>query len=133
MALGGDRVVCKPRIRDQTQFDFRRDPCSNVGNHNCGRVATRVAAAYLLSKAAELTSPERIYLAYFHIPKATIQAVFGAAPLIAFRAHGDEQLVGDGQTLLIMAILAIVVTAPIGAVLLDSTANQLLCEADEED
>ena len=95
-------------------------------------LAFRVLAAYLLSAATELTSPERTYLAYSHLPKATIQAVFGAAPLIAFRAHGDEDLIGDGQTLLIMAVLAIVVTAPIGAVLLDSTANRLLCETVEE-
>lgn len=96
-------------------------------------LAIRVLAAYLLSAATELTSPERTYLAYSHLPKATIQAVFGAAPLIAFRAHGDEDLIGDGQTLLIMAVLAIIVTAPIGAVLLDSTANRLLCETVEKD
>lgn len=89
-------------------------------------LAVRVLAAYLLSIATELTSSERVYLAYSNIPKATIQAVFGAAPLIAFRAHGDEHLIGDGQTLLIMAVLAIIVTAPIGAVLLESTADRLL-------
>lgn len=95
-------------------------------------IAIRVLAAYLLSIATELTRSERIYLAYSNIPKATIQAVFGAAPLIAFRAHGDEHLVGDGQTLLIMAVLAIVVTAPIGAVLLESTADTLLSKTVED-
>ena len=95
-------------------------------------LAVRVIASHLLSIATELTSSERTYLAYSNLPKATIQAVFGAAPLIAFRAYGDEELIGDGQTLLIMAVLAIIVTAPIGAVLLESTADRLLIETPEE-
>jgi Kef-type K+ transport system membrane component KefB len=89
-------------------------------------LAVRALTAYGLSLLAELTTSERIYLAYSNLPKATIQAVFGAAPLIAFTAHGDAELIGYGQTLLIMAVLAIIVTAPVGAVLLENTADHLL-------
>ncbi|MBZ0270165.1 hypothetical protein K8I85_18585, partial [bacterium] len=59
-------------------------------------------------------------------PKATIQAVFGAVPLATFAAHGQTHLEADGQAILILSVLAIVATAPLGAVLLERTARLLL-------
>jgi hypothetical protein len=61
-----------------------------------------------------------------HLPKATIQAVFGAVPLATFVAHGQAHLEGDGHAILILSVLAIVATAPLGVVLLERTARVLL-------
>ena len=69
---------------------------------------------------------ERRYVTIAHIPKATIQAVFGALPLATFAARGQTELLDSGHTLLVMAALAIVATAPIGAVLLDRLGSELL-------
>ena len=58
----------------------------------------------------------------------TIQAAFGAYPLAVFleRCGDQPSIVDAGQTLVIMAVLAIVATAPVGAVLLDRLAARHL-------
>ena len=89
-------------------------------------LAVRVACARLLLLRSRFTRGERDYVALAHLPKATLQAVFGAVPLATFLRHGDTDLVPGGQMLLVMAVLAIVTTAPIGAVLLERTADRLL-------
>jgi len=78
----------------------------------------RLLVAAIMTGATTLQPEERRYVAIAHLPKATIQAVFGPLPLLTFRAWRPD-LVGDGETLVILAALAIVVAAPIGAVLLE--------------
>ena len=89
-------------------------------------LSVRLASVVLIARWTCLVASERRYLAMSHVPKATIQAVFGTLPLLTFRDHGQAHFEGDGQTLLIMAVLAIVATAPAGAVLLERTARRLL-------
>ncbi len=93
-----------------------------------GALAIRVVVAHLLATRTSLTPRERLYCTAAHVPKATIQAVFGAYPLTVFleRCSDQPQIVDDGHTLVVMAALAIVVTAPLGAVLLDRLAPGLL-------
>ena len=54
-----------------------------------------------------LNTKERLFCAVSYVPKATVQAAIGAVPLSAGVASGD--------VILAMAVLSIVVTAPIGA------------------
>ncbi len=61
-----------------------------------------------------------------HLPKATIQAVYGGEPLAAFVDHNFTHLVDDGRILLMMAVVAILSTAPLGAVILDRLGARLL-------
>ena len=61
-----------------------------------------------------------------YVPKATIQAVFGTLPLIVFTQRGQMHLIGDAETLVVMAVVAIVATAPIGAVILERWATRWL-------
>ena len=63
---------------------------------------------------------EQRYVALAHVPKATIQAVYGAVPLLIRELRPD--LVPDGETLLLLAVLAIVATAPLGAIVLEHGA-----------
>ena len=64
-----------------------------------------------------------------YCPKATVQAAIGALPLAAGLACG--------QTILTAAVLAILITAPLGAFLTDITYKKLLylpsalCEAQD--
>ena len=88
----------------------------------------RVAVGHLLSLRTGLTPRERGYTTTGHVPKATIQAVFGAYPLTVFleRAPDNLGMIDDGKTLLVMSVLAIVATAPVGAVLLERLGERWL-------
>jgi len=89
-------------------------------------VGLRVGAAFWMTRATSLDRGESTYVALAQIPKATIQAVFGALPLQRFTEAGMESLIPAGESLLVAAALAICVTAPVGAVALDRWASRLL-------
>jgi NhaP-type Na+/H+ or K+/H+ antiporter len=95
----------------------------------------RLVAAHLLSSATALTANESRYCTVAHVPKATIQAVFGAYPLSVFLERCGDQpaLVDGGQTLVVMAVVAIVSTAPLGALLLDRLAVRYLTPEGREE
>jgi len=61
---------------------------------------------------------ERIFTGFAYLPKATVQAAIGAIPL----ALG----VPSGELILAIAVLSIVVTAPIGATIIEFTHKKLL-------
>ncbi len=87
-------------------------------------VVVRVLVAHVMGRFTVLDGAERALVTSSNVPKATIQAVFGAYAAQAW-ARSDPALAGDGQTLAVMAVLAIVVTAPIGAVLLERFGSRL--------
>lgn len=88
-------------------------------------LAFRKWVAWNVLKKSDLSRPERIYMTLAQVPKATIQAVFGSVVFITLTTRGPE-LADAGQTMLIMAVLAIIATAPIGAVVLDRWGGRLL-------
>lgn len=61
---------------------------------------------------------EKIFCVIGYLPKATVQASIGAIPL-SFNIEG-------GAIILSMAVLSILITAPIGATLLDTQTDKLL-------
>jgi len=65
-----------------------------------------------------LNKKERIFTAIAYIPKATVQAAIGGIPLAMGLACGDIVLTA--------AVLSILVTAPLGAALVDATYKKLL-------
>ena len=65
-----------------------------------------------------ITWKERIFCMIAYLPKATVQAAIGSVPL----AMG----LPCGQIVLSVAVLAILITAPLGALGIDLTYNQLL-------
>lgn len=93
-----------------------------------GALLLRLGFAHLLARFTDLDPGERGYCTAAHVPKATVQAVFGAYPLSVFLERCGDQpaLVDGGETLVVMAVLAIVSTAPLGAVLLDRLAPRCL-------
>jgi NhaP-type Na+/H+ or K+/H+ antiporter len=65
-----------------------------------------------------LNYKERLFTGIAYIPKATVQAAIGGIPL----ALG----VPNGDLILAIAVLSILITAPLGAIGIDLTKDQLL-------
>ncbi|WP_034551502.1 cation:proton antiporter [Carnobacterium funditum] len=78
----------------------------------------RMIAVFLSVAGTDLTLQEKIFTAGAYTPKATVQAAIGSIPL----AMG----VPAGSLILTVAVLAIVITAPIGATFIDLSHKKLL-------
>ncbi len=68
-----------------------------------------------------LNSKEKLFTSFAYMPKATVQAAIGGIPL----AMG----LGCGEIVLTVAVVSIIVTAPIGAFLIDKSYKKLLEKA----
>lgn len=78
----------------------------------------RLFGVWLSTTGAKANLKERLFMVFAYIPKATVQASIGAIPLSLGLDYGQE--------ILAIAILAILMTAPIGAFLIDYSATRLL-------
>jgi solute carrier family 9B (sodium/hydrogen exchanger), member 1/2 len=65
-----------------------------------------------------LSVKEKLFCSISFLPKATVQAAIGAIPLAAG--------VASGNTILIVAVLGILITAPLGAVGIDIGSSRLI-------
>lgn len=65
-----------------------------------------------------LSKKERLFCIFSYLPKATVQAAIGSVPL----AMG----LSCGRSILSVAVLGILVTAPLGSILMDSSYKKLL-------
>lgn len=66
----------------------------------------------------ELTGQERLFCILAYLPKATVQAAIGSVPL--------SLELPCGQLVLSVAVLAILITAPLGAIGIDASYRKLL-------
>lgn len=66
----------------------------------------------------KLNFKERVFCVFAYLPKATVQAAIGSIPL----ALG----LGCGNIILSVAVLGIIITAPLGALLIDNSYRKLL-------
>lgn len=73
----------------------------------------RSIGTYFCLLGSDLTLPERMFVVVSYLPKATVQAAIGGAPLAAMALVGMNQ--GPGEIILAVAVLSIVLTAPLGA------------------
>lgn len=78
----------------------------------------RMAGVWLCTAKTRFTAKERLFASLAYIPKATVQAAIGPLPL----AMG----MSCGNLVLTVAVLAIIITAPLGAFLIDITHKKLL-------
>ncbi len=81
-------------------------------------LAFRMIAVFLSVSKTGLNNKEKIFTCISYLPKATVQAAIGAIPL----AMG----VPAGALILTISVLAIFVTAPLGAIGMDQTHKKLL-------
>lgn len=73
-----------------------------------GGLLIRALGVFISLIGSNLNRKERIFVAISYTPKATVQAAMGSVPL----AYG----VASGEIILALAVLAIVITAPLGAI-----------------
>ena len=78
----------------------------------------RTVGVLICTAKTNLTAKERGFCIIAYLPKATVQAAIGSVPLAAG--------LGCGKIVLSVAVLAIVVTAPLGAIGIDNTYKRLL-------
>ncbi|MEE9369251.1 MAG: cation:proton antiporter [Pontiella sp.] len=79
----------------------------------CGLVA-RSCGVLLSLIGSPLEGKERLFSVVSYWPKATVQAAIGAVPLMAMAAAGMPT--EPGNIILAVAVMSIVVTAPLGAI-----------------
>lgn len=80
----------------------------------------RMIGVFLSLIKTPLNKKEKFFVGFSYMPKATVQAAIGAIPL----ALG----IPSGNLILTIAVLAILTTAPIGAILMDKTYSKLLTQ-----
>ncbi|MCF6176308.1 MAG: cation:proton antiporter [Victivallaceae bacterium] len=83
-----------------------------------GGLCARSLGVWLALLGSKLTGNEKLFCVFSYIPKATVQAAIGAIPL----SMGIE----GGELILAIAVLSIIITAPLGASLIRSTHTRLL-------
>ncbi len=84
----------------------------------------RAAGVVLCMLGTSLNLKERIFCVIAYLPKATVQAAIGSVPL----AMG----LPCGQIVLSVAVLAIMITAPLGALGMDLTYRRLLFKRSQD-
>lgn len=83
-----------------------------------GALVLRMMGVFVCLLGTELNAEERIFAMMAYTPKATVQAAIGGIPL----SFGF----GCGDAVLTVAVLAIVLTAPLGAFAIDLGYQRLL-------
>ncbi len=78
----------------------------------------RTAGVLLCLIKTPLSARERLFCVIAYLPKATVQAAIGSVPLAAGLSCGN--------IILSVAVLAIIITAPLGALGIDNTYKKLL-------
>ena len=83
-----------------------------------GALAFRMFGVFICLLGTSLKKKERLFTMMAYTPKATVQAAIGGIPLALGFSCGD--------TVLTVAVLAIVITAPLGAFAIDLSYKKLL-------
>lgn len=89
-----------------------------------GGLLFRMAGVGICLLRTTLTGKERLFCMIAYLPKATVQAAIGSVPL----AMGIE----GGEIVLMVAVLAILITAPLGAFGVDMTYRRFLTKEKAE-
>jgi NhaP-type Na+/H+ or K+/H+ antiporter len=93
-------------------------------------LVARSVGTYGCLLGSDLTVPERMFVVISYLPKATVQAAIGGAPLAAMALAGMDT--GPGEIILAVAVLSIVLTAPLGAWAISATGERVLQVAPPE-
>lgn len=83
-----------------------------------GALCFRMIGVFLCMLRTKLSLKERLFCMLAYIPKATVQAAIGGIPL----AMG----LNCGKIVLTIAVMAILITAPLGAFLIELSYKKLL-------
>ncbi|OXB56677.1 hypothetical protein ASZ78_013123 [Callipepla squamata] len=92
-------------------------------------LVVRIVVTFLMVCFAGFNFKEKVFVSLAWIPKATVQAAIGSLALDTARSHQDEQLEKYGMDVLTVAFLAILFTAPLGALVIGLAGPRLLQKA----
>lgn len=81
-------------------------------------LSARSIGTWISVMGTDLNWKERLFCVISYTPKATVQAAIGAVPL----SYG----VASGDLILAMAVMSIVITAPLGAIAMQFSSTRLL-------
>ncbi|XP_049279749.1 sodium/hydrogen exchanger 9B2 isoform X1 [Anopheles funestus] len=95
-------------------------------------VLLRLIFSYLSTMGSELNWKEKAYVTLSGFPKATVQAALGPAALDLARSLNATDEYPRAQTVLIVTVLAIIMTAPLGALLMIKLAPRWLKQSKDE-
>lgn len=87
-----------------------------------GALVFRMVGVFVCVAGTKLTRKERLFCMLAYTPKATVQAAIGSVPL--------SMGLGCGQIVLTVVVVAILLTAPLGAFAIDLTYRRLLGTSD---
>ena len=90
-----------------------------------GAIVFRMLGVFMCLLGTSMNRKERIFIMIAYTPKATVQAAIGGIPLALGFSCGD--------TILTVAVLAIVLTAPLGAFAIDLSYKKMLSRAFTKD
>lgn len=83
-----------------------------------GVLLFRMIGVFICLINTKLNKKERVFTAFAYMPKATVQAAIGGLPL--------AMNLPSGNIVLTVAVLSIIITAPLGAILIDTTYKKFL-------
>jgi NhaP-type Na+/H+ or K+/H+ antiporter len=101
---------------------------AGLGLIACGLTA-RSAGVLIALTGSPLNGRERLFAVVSYWPKATVQAAIGAVPLMAMRSGGMDT--SPGEIILAVAVLSIVITAPLGAFAIKWVGERVLTASSE--
>lgn len=81
----------------------------------------RSIGVYISVRKSKLNKKEKVFTVFAYTPKATVQAAIGSVAL----SNGLD----SGMSILSIAVLGIIITAPLGAILIDKSYKKLLRRA----
>jgi solute carrier family 9B (sodium/hydrogen exchanger), member 1/2 len=84
----------------------------------------RSIAVQICMLGSGFNAKERVFLGVSYLPKATVQAAIGAAPLAAMKAGNMDT--GPGEIILAVAAMSILLTAPLGSIAISWAGRNLL-------
>lgn len=85
----------------------------------------RMAGVFICMLGTKLNGKERLFCMLAYTPKATVQAAIGGIPLAMGLACGN--------IVLTVAVIAIVITAPLGAFMIEHTYKKLLSKTENNE
>ena len=83
-------------------------------------LAVRSLGVLICLVGTKLSAREKAFCVISYLPKATVQAAIGSVPM--------SLGLGCGKIVLSVAVLAILITAPLGAIGIDATAKRFLSD-----
>ncbi|XP_043970887.1 sodium/hydrogen exchanger 9B2 isoform X3 [Gambusia affinis] len=89
-------------------------------------VVVRVLFTFVCVLHAGFNLKEKVFIALAWMPKATVQAAIGSTALDMARAKANKEQIKYGMDVLTVAVLSILLTAPIGALIIGILGPRLL-------